>query len=45
MDTAAGAYLYHTETDPAVRRISFSARDLNGEAPFVPNADRISHPY
>ncbi|MBP3666462.1 MAG: linear amide C-N hydrolase [Clostridia bacterium] len=45
MDTAAGAYLYHTESDPIVRRISFSAQDLNREAPFVPNADRISHPY
>ena len=45
MDTAAGAYLYHTESDPTLRRISFSARDLNGETPFVPNADRISHPY
>ena len=45
MDTAAGAYLYHTEADPTVRRISFSAQDLNGEAPFVPKADRISHPY
>ena len=45
MDTAVGAYLYHTESDPTLRRISFSARDLNGEAPFVPNADRISHPY
>ena len=45
MDTAAGAYLYHTETDPTVRRISFSAQNLNGEAPFVPDPDRISHPY
>ena len=45
MDTAAGAYLYHTEADPTVRRISFSAQDLNGDAPFVPQADRISHPY
>ena len=45
MDTAAGAYLYHTESDPTIRRISFSAQDLNGEAPFIPNPDRISHPY
>ena len=45
MDTAAGAYLYHTESDPTLRKVSFSARDLNGEAPFVPNADRISHTY
>ena len=45
MDTAAGAYLYHTEADPTLRRISFSARDLNGEVPFIPNTDRISHPY
>ena len=45
MDTAGGAYLYHTETDPTVRRISFSAQNLNGEAPFVPDPDRISHPY
>lgn len=45
MDTAAGAYLYHTEADPTIRRISFSARDLNGEVPFVPDPDRISHPY
>ena len=42
MDTAAGAYLYHTEADPTVRRISFSAQNLNGEAPFVPHEDRIS---
>jgi penicillin V acylase-like amidase (Ntn superfamily) len=45
MDTAAGAYRYHTEADPTIRRISFSAQDLNGEAPFIPNPDRISHPY
>lgn len=45
MDTAAVAYLYHTEADPTLRRISFSARDLNGEVPFVPDPDRISHPY
>ena len=45
MDTAAVTYLYHTEPDPTLRRISFSARDLNGEAPFVPDPDRISHPY
>ena len=45
MDTAAVAYLYHTEPDPTLRRISFSARDLNGEVPFVPDPDRISHPY
>lgn len=45
MDTAVGAYLYHTESDPTIRRISFSAQNLNGEAPFVPNTDRISHPY
>lgn len=45
MDTAAGAYLYHTESDPTIRSISFSAQALNGEAPFVPNTDRISHPY
>ena len=45
MDTAAVAYLYHTESDPTLRRISFSARDLNGEVPFVPDPDRISHPY
>ena len=45
MDTGAGAYLYHTEADPTVRRISFSAQDINGDAPFVPKADRISHPY
>ena len=43
MDTAAGAYLYHTEADPTIRKISFSAQDLNGEAPFIPNPDRISH--
>ena len=45
MDTAAGAYLYHTESDPTIRSISFSAQNLNGEAPFIPNPDRISHPY
>ena len=43
MDTAAGAYLYHTEADPTIRKISFSAQDLNGEAPFIPNPDRVSH--
>ena len=45
MDTAAGVYRYHTEVDPTIRRISFSAQNLNGEAPFIPNPDRISHPY
>ena len=45
MDTAAGVYRYHTEADPTIRRISFSAQNLNGEAPFIPNPDRISHPY
>ena len=45
MDTAAGAYLYHTEADPTIRSISFSAQNLNGEVPFIPNPDRISHPY
>ena len=45
MDTAAGAYRYHTEADPTIRSISFSAQDLNGEAPFIPDPDRISHPY
>lgn len=45
MDTAAGVYRYHTEADPAIRSISFSAQNLNGEAPFIPNPDRISHPY
>ena len=43
MDAAAGAYFYHTEADPTIRKISFSAQDLNGEAPFIPNPDRISH--
>jgi penicillin V acylase-like amidase (Ntn superfamily) len=45
MDTAAGVYRYHTEADPTIRRISFSAQDLNGEVPFIPDPDRISHPY
>ena len=45
MDTAAVAYLYHTESDPTIRRTSFSAQNLNGEAPFIPNLDRISRPY
>ena len=45
MDTAAGVYRYHTEADPAICKISFPAQNLNGEAPFVPNPDRISRPY
>ena len=45
MDTAAGVYRYHTEADPTIRNISFSAQNLNGEAPFIPNLDRISRPY
>jgi hypothetical protein len=45
MDTAAEVYRYHTESDPTIRRISFSAQNLNGEVPFIPNPDRISHPY
>lgn len=45
MDTAAGVYRYHTEADPTIRSISFSAQNLNGKAPFIPDPDRISHPY
>ena len=45
MDTAAGVYRSHTESDPTIRSISFSAQNLNGEVPFIPNPDRISHPY
>lgn len=45
MDTAAGVYRYHTEADPTICSISFSAQNLNGEVPFIPNPDRISHPY
>ena len=45
MDTAAGVYLYHTESDPTIRRISFSAQRLSGEEPMTPQSDRSSHLY